>query len=127
MKYLVLLVSLIAFSKSSYAVDINLNSFDGAKQFRTVLTRGFENPANIAFKYVAIVHGCGTNCQLYWIVNKETGDIIDTIKTSHGLDFKKESKLAIAKKYMSEGARYYLIDEDKVTLIREDEEKTNAN
>lgn len=127
MRILFLILFLMNISSHAYAVDIDLNSYEGAKAFKTRLSEGFKIPANIAEEYVAIYHGCGTLCQVYWVANKNSGKIIGNITTSEGLDFKKDSKLAIASKYMSEGAYYYLIDNDQIILVREDGDAKNAN
>ncbi len=106
------------------AKKINLKTHPEGIRFRTVLREGFKNPPSLAGKYVVVTHGCGTSCQTNWIISKETGNIIDQIFTSQGLSYQKDSNLLMAVEEAEfEGqktsSRYYLIEEDKVTLLEE--------
>ncbi len=84
------------------AQSVDLASYPEANTFRTVLKQGFssikEEPFSdiIGGKYAAIVNGCGTSCQLYWIVDIETGKILGAIDTNRGLRYRSDSRLLIA-------------------------------
>lgn len=80
---------------TKHAEDIDFDSYKGAWSFRTRLRKGLEEGPNFAGKYKIVTHGCGSPCQVNWIVDTETGEVIDRIGSSHGLSYKKDSHLII--------------------------------
>ncbi len=111
-----------------------------AKTFRTRLSEGLEwvrtnKPDLIDGKYTTVMHGCGTSCQMYWIVNVETGKVLGNITTAQGLHYQLDSRLLIANMMDAVGEEgrtvreidesehrsavgFYIIENDALSLIR---------
>lgn len=91
-------------SFSDYEVDVNfftkadaldLNSHPSAKNFRTRLSKGFLEDADFAGHYKIVTHGCGSSCQVNWIIDLKTGKVVDRITSSFGISYKLNSSLII--------------------------------
>ncbi len=82
-------------SATKLAEDIDFDSYEGAWSFRTRLRNGLKKDPNFAGKYKVVTHGCGTSCQVNWIVDTENGKIVDRIGSSHGISYKLDSRLII--------------------------------
>lgn len=78
------------------ADDIDFNSYEGSWNYRTNLREGLSKGPNLAGKYAVVMNGCGSPCQLNWIINVQTGKVLGNINTSRGLLYKKNSELLIA-------------------------------
>lgn len=112
---------------------VDLNSDSEAHQYRTRLREGVKNGPNFAGHYVAITIGCGSNCQMQWIVNAKNGKVIDKFMSSLGAGFHLNSNLLIlnpptdelAEKYkempnasfLSTETAYYILEKNTLTLI----------
>ncbi len=113
------------------ASDIDWASEKDAWRFRTRLRAGLKNGANFNGHYAVITHGCGTSCQLNWIVDVENGQVIGTITTSLGAQYRLDSGLIAAdladNSTMEEldaasphlnAIRFYTIEDGKLILIK---------
>lgn len=126
---------------------VDLTSHENARSYHTRLQEGFKAPADFAQKYVVVIFGCGSSCQVNWIINKETGKVLDVFGSTFGAGYKKGSALVIAdpvpdrqpdmseehfRQYMQSykgmvgGPRYYVVENDKLKLIL-DNSKANRN
>lgn len=120
--------------KFTEAKSVDLNSHPKAKMMRTRLREAFKKPADFAQKYVVMQHGCGTQCMVSWVINKETGKVFEPIDHSWGFRYRKESSLIIVDPDPSPCAkddegfcesyknhkvkvRYYVLENDKLTLL----------
>jgi hypothetical protein len=72
-----------------------LRSHPEGRNFRTVLRQGAKDGPNFAGHYTIIQHGCGTMCQVNWIVNAKTGRICERFSSSFGIQYQKDSTLII--------------------------------
>lgn len=107
------------------AEDIDWDSHPKAWTFRTRLREGLKKGPNFAGKYAVVTHGCGSPCQVNWIVNTETGKVIGNIGSAHGVSYRLDSRMLV--KHMPYAADlpytslgtfgtidYYLIADDKL-------------
>lgn len=78
------------------ASDIDWASHKNAWNFRTRLREGLKKGANYNGHYAVITHGCGSPCQVNWIVNVNTGKVIGNISTALGAQYKLDSSLIAA-------------------------------
>ena len=83
------------------AEDIDWNSHEMAWDFRTRLRAGLQAGPNFAGKFVVVTHGCGTSCQVNWIVDLETGRIVDQLRTSLGIEYRLDSHLIVTDMYVA--------------------------
>lgn len=130
--------------KYNEAKAVDLTSHPKARMMRTRLTEGFKKPADLAQKYVVVMHGCGSSCQVYWAINKETGKVLGGVGSTYGAEYRKDSSLLIANplptkqadlseeenkeylqvyKHMVGGPRYYVIEKDELKLILDNSKK----
>jgi hypothetical protein len=72
-----------------------LKSHPEGHKFRTVLRQGAKDGPNFAGHYTIIQHGCGTMCQVNWIVDAKTGKICDRFSSSFGIQYQVDSALII--------------------------------
>lgn len=70
-------------------------SHTDARTFRTALQKGMKEGVNFAGKYTVITIGCGTSCQVHYVVNRENGKVLDKVQSSVGAKFSRESRLFI--------------------------------
>ena len=77
------------------AQDVDFSSHEEAWNYRTRLRRGLKNGPNFADKYVVVTHGCGTSCQVNWILNAETGRVLGRFSSTYGVDYRRDSWLII--------------------------------
>lgn len=85
----------ISKTKFKYAKKVDLKSHPYAQNYKTFLTNGFKNRANFAGHLIIISHGCGTLCQVQWIVDAKDGKIKGRFETSLGAEYKLDSNLLI--------------------------------
>lgn len=112
----------------SIADDIDWSSHKDAKKFKTRLQEGLEKGPNYAGKYAVITHGCGSSCQVNWIVDVENGKVVDVVSSTYGVQYKKDSRLLVADlpinddhtiyldEVVSIAPRFYIIDGDYLDL-----------
>jgi hypothetical protein len=82
-------------SPKTLAGDIAWTSHEKAWNVRTRLREGLKEGPNYAGKYAVIMHGCGSSCQVYWIVNVETGKVVGNVTAGAGASYKIDSRLFI--------------------------------
>ena len=66
-----------------------------AKTYRTLLRKGMEEGVNFAGKYTVVSIGCGTSCQTHYVVDRETGKVLDKVQSSMGAKYNKDSRVLI--------------------------------
>lgn len=66
-----------------------------APTFSSVLRKGLEEGVNFAGKYTVVSVGCGTNCQQHYVIDRETGKVLDKVQSSMGASFSADSRLFI--------------------------------
>jgi hypothetical protein len=77
------------------AVDFSANP--ASYRFRTRLRNGAAAGPNFAGSIAAVQWGCGTNCRVIAFVEVSTGRVLrQTMLTSAGVDFRRDSRLLIA-------------------------------
>ncbi|MBU3069071.1 hypothetical protein KOI40_04515 [Aestuariicella sp. G3-2] len=105
--------------------QIDLNSHPSASNFRTRFKALQGRPANFAGHYILVYWGCGSGCQMFSIVDVETGQIFmdDDWSSSMGVCVRADSSLLIVNPGVSEPARmqstYYHWDGEQLVLLRE--------
>lgn len=77
------------------ADDVDFDSYKGSWSFRTRLRKGLKLGPNFADKYVVVTHGCGTSCQVNWILNAETGKVLDRFSSTYGASYRRDSRLIV--------------------------------
>ena len=80
---------------SKIAKSVNLKSHPEGCRFRTVLREAFKKGPNFARHLIVVSHGCGTECQLNWVIDACTGDIKARFESSVGVAYKLNSNLII--------------------------------
>ncbi|MFM9027820.1 MAG: hypothetical protein ACKOQ6_07465 [Bacteroidota bacterium] len=104
------------------SVDMDLNSNQRGKTFRTRLREGYENPqANFAGHYTFVEWGCGTTCYQSMIIDRKTGKIYDGPSASLSYEFRADSRMIIVNP--PENGFYQDISYYKPLIFVFDEEK----
>lgn len=62
---------------------------------KTALQEGLQEGVNFAGKYTVVTVDCGKPCKQHYIVNRETGKITETIKSSIGAKYSSNSRIFI--------------------------------
>ncbi len=75
------------------AKDIDFSSIKGAWNFRTRLRDGLKQGANFNGHYAVITHGCGSPCQINWIVDVNDGRVLGSFSSSLGAEYRIDSAL----------------------------------
>ncbi len=71
------------------------NSDKDARAFRTALNEGMKQGVNFAGKYTVVTVGCGTSCQVHYVVDRENGKVLDKVQSSMGARYSADSRLFI--------------------------------
>jgi hypothetical protein len=71
------------------------SSHADARGFRTAIRKGMEEGVNFAGKYTVVSIGCGTGCQQHYVVDRETGKVLDKVQSSIGARYSADSRLFI--------------------------------
>lgn len=71
--------------KYKRAKSVDLKSHPTGKEYRTVITNGFKHGPIFAKNYRIASCGCGTGVRLVWVINAETGKIVDHIGVGDGM------------------------------------------
>lgn len=112
------------------AEKIDIGKYADNPIYKAVLESGYKKDVNLANKFIVIPVTCGANCQTNFIVNKETGKIIDDIGTTIGVETQVDSALIIADKYpapidkpyypspIAKDVRYYVITDNQAVLLK---------
>ncbi|PRY12359.1 hypothetical protein CLV24_108103 [Pontibacter ummariensis] len=66
-----------------------------ARTYRTALREGLEAGVNFAGSYTVVTVGCGSSCQLHYVVDRETGKVLDKLQSSVGADYRPDSRLFV--------------------------------
>ena len=74
---------------------VDLSSYEGAKKYKTRLNEGAKAGPNFAGHYRIVSYGCGTQCQDNWVIDEQTGKIIDRFESVIGSKYELESTLLI--------------------------------
>src|SRR5690606_2298271 len=74
---------------------VDLDSFKGARTFKTKLTEGGKAGPNFAGHYTVVTFGCGTQCQDNWIIDSISGKIYDRFYSVIGQKYQLDSTLMI--------------------------------
>jgi len=74
---------------------VNLSSYAGARTFRTKLREGAALGPNFAGHYTVVTFGCGTQCQENWIIDAESGKILDRFSSNVGTLYQLDSLLMV--------------------------------
>ena len=75
---------------------VDLHSNPEARTYRTRLREGAKHRANFAGRYIVVDWGCGSNCQVYALIDAVTGRVFDGSGAERGADFRLDSSLFIA-------------------------------
>lgn len=77
------------------AKDVDFKGNKRAWQYRTTLRTALAGEPDFNGHYVFAIAGCGTGCQLNWIVDVETGRIVWHGQTEMGVAYRADSSLFI--------------------------------
>lgn len=105
-----------------------LNSHSDGRKFRTVLSKGAKEGPNYAGHYTIVPIGCGTMCQIIWLINAKTGKIILNFVSTSGASYRLNSKLLVINpvdeltkedqiSLENSKTHYYVLDNNKVKEI----------
>ncbi|MER2996827.1 hypothetical protein [Pontibacter populi] len=70
-------------------------SHTDAHAFKNALREGMAKGVNFAGKYTVVTVGCGTACQQHFIVDRESGKIVEKIEGSTGAKYSPNSRIFI--------------------------------
>lgn len=71
------------------------NSHADTRTYRTALTEGLKAGVNFAGTYTVVTVGCGTSCQMHYVVDRQTGKVLDKLQSNAGATYTIESRLFI--------------------------------
>ncbi|KAA5540158.1 hypothetical protein [Adhaeribacter rhizoryzae] len=80
---------------SGRAATIDLVSHEDARLYQKTFTRGLAAGSNFAGKYTLVSVPCGDKCQDNYIIETQTGKVIDKVQSSTGVSFRPDSRLLI--------------------------------
>lgn len=66
-----------------------------ARQFKSAIQKGLQEGVNFAGQYTVVSAGCGTSCQTHFVVDRQSGKIVDKIQGSRGASYSSNSRLFI--------------------------------
>ncbi len=75
--------------------SVDFSSYEGAAKFKTKLIEGAKRGPNYAGHYTVVSIGCGTQCQESWVLEAQTGKIVDKIPSVIGVKFQLNSTLMV--------------------------------
>ncbi len=81
------------------AKDVDFKGNKRAWQYRTTLHTALAGEPDFNGHYAVAIAGCGTGCQLNWIVDLESGKIIWHAQTDMGVAYRADSSLFIPNLY----------------------------
>ncbi|CAM3520966.1 hypothetical protein POKO110462_07010 [Pontibacter korlensis] len=70
-------------------------SHEDARTYRSMLRQGLEEGVNFAGKYTVVSIGCGTSCQQHFVVDRESGKVLDKVQSSMGAKYSTNSRVLI--------------------------------
>ncbi|WP_299824657.1 hypothetical protein [uncultured Pontibacter sp.] len=71
------------------------NSHSEAKTNKSAINEGLKQGVNFAGKYTVVTVGCGTDCQMHYVVDRENGKVLDKLQGSKGATYTPTSRLFI--------------------------------
>lgn len=71
------------------------NSHAGAATYRNKLEEGMKGGVNFAGKYTIVSVDCGANCQRHYVIDRQTGKVLDRIESRMGATYNSDSRLLI--------------------------------
>lgn len=71
------------------------SSHTDTRTYRTALTEGLEAGVNFAGRYTVVNVACGANCQMHYVVDRQTGEVLDKLQSRLGAEFSANSRLFI--------------------------------
>lgn len=74
---------------------LGLVSHEDARYYRKTLSRGLAVGSNFAGLYTLINIGCGTACQVNYVLETSTGKVLDKVSSNSGVFFRADSRLSI--------------------------------
>ena len=77
------------------AEKIDFTSDLEARKYRTILSSGLKKGPNYAHYLIVVEQGCGTNCQVQWIVDSRNGRVLKKFDTTLGAEYNTSSNLLI--------------------------------
>lgn len=84
--------------------DLDLKSNSEANNYRTRLREGYKaDKANFAGHYTFVYFGCGSPCQISYVIDRKTGKIYDSPSAALGYDFRVNSRMLIVNPPNSSG------------------------
>ncbi|WP_242918319.1 hypothetical protein [Pontibacter liquoris] len=75
--------------------ELNEAGSADARTYRSALREGLKEGVNFAGKYTVVSVGCGTSCQTHYVIDRETGMVLDKVQSSMGARFNANSRLLI--------------------------------
>lgn len=98
-----------------------------ATMFKTRLETNIGNTSNFAGSYLIVSIGCGTMCQLNFVLDVKSGKVLTSISSSLGLCYSATSRLLIVNPFLSEhypedipdwaNTEYYHIKNNQLILL----------
>lgn len=89
------------FSGSKASLDLNSNKY--GQEYRTRITKSYQDSINFAGHYCFVWWWCGNCCWQSVIVDAETGKIYDGVMAAWGYEYRKDSRLLIVNPADSSG------------------------
>ncbi|MDX5418046.1 MAG: hypothetical protein LPK07_02145 [Hymenobacteraceae bacterium] len=80
---------------SGRLAPLDLSSHAEARTYRTALSRGLKQGVNFAGRYTVVTVGCGTSCQQHFVIDRQSGKIMDKLQSSVGASYSADSRLFI--------------------------------
>ncbi len=74
---------------------VNLTSHPDARRFRTRLTEKPETDTRFAGHYRVVEFGCGSSCQMIWIVDLIDGKVLPLSDAMYGTGYRADSRLIV--------------------------------
>lgn len=71
------------------------SSHADTRSYRPALTEGLEAGVNFAGRYTVVTVECGTSCQMHYVVDRQTGKVMDKLQSSAGAKYTTKSRLFI--------------------------------
>lgn len=72
---------------------LDVASHKDAAQFKTELQAGLAKGVNFAGKYAVVSINCGTNCHTHYVMDAQSGKVLDRIQSTYGAAFTKNSRV----------------------------------
>lgn len=76
-------------------VPVDVLSYKGADQYRTQLEQGAPKGPNFAGHYTIVSLVCGAKCQDNWVIDAQTGKIVDRFRSQLSIRYQVDSNLLI--------------------------------